>query len=363
MTFTVELASTVGLALVVCVLALFFGLRSARLRSLLADRPNERSLHTRVTPRFGGLAIGLGVLFGLLPGLTGLGPDRQGQFGGLLLTWITLYLALAACSVLDDRRPLSPGIRLVIQLVAATAWTLEFLPSLSPALQAGGETAAWSPLLLVTIVLLILGLVWSMNLYNFMDGADGLAGSMAVFGFGCYGAAAVAGLPSLEPGLQVGAGFVALAAWAIAAAAAGFLIFNFPPARVFMGDAGSIPLGFSAAALGMMGAASGLWSPLWPLIVFFPFVFDASLTLLRRLARGEAIWRPHREHLYQRVVLQGRSHRAMTLRAIGLMVVCAAAALAIHSSDLPRNFAIRVETLIIALQFVAGLLIARRIGR
>jgi len=112
----------------------------------------------------------------------------------------------------------------------------------------------------------------------------------------------------------------------IAASCAAFLIHNFHPARIFLGDVGSIPLGFLAGALGLIGWTTDHW-PLWfPLLVFAPFIGDATVTLARRLARGERIWRAHREHYYQRLVRLGAGHRATALAAYALMLVCAIAA-------------------------------------
>jgi UDP-N-acetylmuramyl pentapeptide phosphotransferase/UDP-N-acetylglucosamine-1-phosphate transferase len=151
-----------------------------------------------------------------------------------------------------------------------------------------------------------------MNLYNFMDGSDGLAGGMTVFGFGALGAAAVGSATD-----------IGLASLCIAAAAAGFLFHNFHPARVFLGDAGSIPLGFLAGSLGLAGWARESW-PLWfPVLVFSPFVIDASLTLAARLLRGEKPWRAHREHAYQRMVAGGLGHRRTALLWYLLMAACA----------------------------------------
>ncbi|HEX7952129.1 MAG TPA: glycosyl transferase, partial [Burkholderiales bacterium] len=117
-----------------------------------------------------------------------------------------------------------------------------------------------------------------------------------------------------------------LMSWSIATAAAGFLIFNFPPAKIFMGDVGSIPLGFLAGALGVAGWQLGLW-PLWfPLVVFAPFVVDTSTTLVRRALRGERVWQAHRQHYYQRLILSGWSHRSTVLGEYGLMLICSAVA-------------------------------------
>jgi UDP-N-acetylmuramyl pentapeptide phosphotransferase/UDP-N-acetylglucosamine-1-phosphate transferase len=160
-------------------------------------------------------------------------------------------------------------------------------------------------------------MVWMTNLFNFMDGSDGLAGGMAAIGFGTLAAAAAAS----------GLGPLALACAAVASASLGFLIHNFPPARVFLGDAGSVPLGFLAGAFGIYGALAGAW-PLWfPLLVFSPFIADATVTLLRRALRREPFWRAHRSHAYQRLVMAGWTRRELALRGYGLMAAAAASAL------------------------------------
>lgn len=276
----------------VCWLLLSWLLR--RGKSLPMDHPNERSLHVTPTPRIGGLGImaGVGVASIWLAG------------AGLLQMALPVVLAafaLAAMSVLDDVRGLPVVLRFLAHFVAAVACLL--------ALGLGG----WA-LLAGT-----LAVVWMTNLYNFMDGSDGLAGGMAAIGFGALALAAMLGD---APGLA------ALCA-AIAAAALAFLRFNFPPARVFMGDAGSIPLGFMAATLGIVGAMQGLWPWLFPLLVFSPFIVDASVTLIRRALRGEKVWRAHRVHYYQRVVLLGATHRQLALAAYALMLAAAALAIAL----------------------------------
>ncbi|MEZ5741564.1 MAG: glycosyl transferase [Burkholderiaceae bacterium] len=159
----------------------------------------------------------------------------------------------------------------------------------------------------------ILLLAWFANLYNFMDGADGLAGLMALVGFLTY--ALLAPADSL----------MATACTALAGASAGFLALNWPPARVFMGDSGSVPLGFLAGGLGLAGAAAGYW-PWWtPLGVFLPFVLDASVTLARRALTGRRIWEAHREHVYQRLILRGWSHQRVSLVYGGWMLACSLA--------------------------------------
>lgn len=261
------------LSAAVCVIALTLLLRNKA--RLPLDHPNERSLHGLPMPRIGGL----GIMMGLLVCVPFYVSD-------VLLVPLLVALVLFGLSFFDDIGGLSVRARLIAQIVA-TVVTLYFLPGLP----------GW------TLLLALFAVVWMTNLFNFMDGSDGLAGGMALFGFFTYGVAAWLG----------GAESFALLAWVIAAAAAAFLLFNFPPARLFMGDAGSIPLGYLAAALGLVGWVGDLWPLMFPLLVFSPFIFDASLTLLRRLLVGEAVWQAHRNHYYQRLVRMGWSHRQLAL--------------------------------------------------
>ena len=253
------------------------------------DRPNERSLHEHPVPRTGGLAVLIGIA-------------AAPPFGGTEL-WLPLGLALmlAAVSFADDLKGLPVAARLGAHLAAA-------------------GVLAWyelSPIYLWQAALIVLGIAWLTNLYNFMDGSDGLAGGMTLIGFAAY---AVAAGRAHEPEL-------ATTCLCIAAAAAAFLVFNFHPARIFLGDVGSIPLGFLAGALGMVGWTDEAW-PLWfPVAVFAPFIADATLTLARRLARGERVWQAHRDHYYQRMVRSGLGHRGTACIAYVLMLLCAGAGL------------------------------------
>ena len=272
-------------AFLVCWLTLIGLLR--RGKSLPMDHPNARSLHETPTPRVGGLGI-----------MAGVGAASVWLADGALAPVMLAGFALAVLSVLDDVRGLPVVLRFLAHFVAAAGCLLAL-----------GLTG-WA------LVGAMFAVVWMTNLYNFMDGADGLAGGMAALGFGSFALAAWLGD---APGL---AAFCA----AIAEAALVFLRFNFPPARIFMGDAGSIPLGFLAAVLGILGVQQNLWSWLFPLLVFSPFIVDASVTLAKRGLRGEKIWRAHRSHYYQRVVLMGASHRQLALAAYMLMLASAALA-------------------------------------
>lgn len=262
-------------------------LLSSRAAHRISDVPNERSLHSAPIPRIGGVGLIAGVLFAWLF-----------QFD-LLVWWLLApLLMLFAVSLLDDAHNLPVRWRLLSHLLAASAvvW--------------GSGLLSQNFLIGLPVLFLV---VWMTNLYNFMDGSDGLAGGMAFFGFAAYGVAAWAG----------GQQDWALLNFSVSAAALAFLMLNFHPAKVFMGDAGSISLGFMSAAMGLWGWRSGLW-PFWfPPLVFAPFVLDASVTLLKRGMRGEKVWQAHREHYYQRLIQMGFGHRNTALVEYGLMLAVA----------------------------------------
>ncbi|MGK0674391.1 MAG: glycosyltransferase family 4 protein [Halothiobacillaceae bacterium] len=256
------------------------------------DHPNERSLHAKPTPRIGGLGI-----------MAGIAVASVWLANSMPLPVILSAFILAGVSLLDDVRGMPVWARFLTHVVAA-AGCLFTLGITGWALLAG-----------------TLAVAWMTNLYNFMDGANGLAGGMAVIGFGALALAAWLG----------GALPLAIFCAAIAAAALAFLYFNFPSARLFMGDAGSIPLGFLAATLGILGAWQGVWPWAFPLLVFSPFIVDASVTLAKRAWRGEKVWLAHRSHYYQRVVLLGATHRQLAVAAWGLMLAMAGLAFALRA--------------------------------
>jgi UDP-N-acetylmuramyl pentapeptide phosphotransferase/UDP-N-acetylglucosamine-1-phosphate transferase len=170
---------------------------------------------------------------------------------------------------------------------------------------------------------------------------------MAVAGFGAYAiAAALAG----ESDLAIGCACVA-------AAALGFLRFNFHPARIFMGDVGSIPLGFLASTVGLAGWTAGAWPWWFPAVVFSPFVVDATVTLARRMLRGERFWQAHRSHYYQRLILMGWTHRRTALVEYALMLVVAALALAVREA----SFAVQAGALVVLA--IAYLVLAAAVDR
>lgn len=283
------------LAAVFCTLWL---LRPSMCRSIL-DVPNRRSLHLVPTPRSGGLAI----LTGIVVGVALYAPAIDSR---LASTGIALG-ALFAVSMLDDLRGMPVVLRLVVHFAVA-ATVLLFGPG-PGAYSLGGE----EPHSIVGWTFGLLFLVWMINLYNFMDGMDGFAAGMAVFGFAAFGCLGWLGASPL---------FMTLS-FIIAGAAGGFLVFNFPPARIFMGDAGSSTLGFLAGAF-MLWADSLRLFPFWiGLLIFSPFIVDATATLLRRLLSGERVWEPHKTHYYQRLVQLGWGHRKSTLVEYVVMLLAA----------------------------------------
>ena len=264
----------------------------SRLGRIIQDIPNERSLHSSPTPRVGGV----GLIAGLLSG--------WGLLYSSLAWWLVLPVAgLFLVSLLDDAHNLPVRLRMIVHLAAAAILVF-----------GSGVYAALGVLLAIAVLLLT---VWMTNLYNFMDGSDGLAGGMALFGFAAYGMAAY---------MNHFAAF-AMLNFSISAAALGFLWYNFPPARVFMGDAGSIPLGFLAAAMGLWGWQQGCWSVWFPLLAFSPFIVDSSVTLLKRMQRGAKVTQAHREHYYQRMIQMGWSHRNVMFAEYVLMAGCGLSAL------------------------------------
>jgi len=276
-------------ALGACAAILWTLLRTGLAWRLATDIPNDRSLHTRPTPRVGG--------WGIVPVAVLLIAVAAPAL------WLPALAAalLAALSQIDDRRGLPARVRFGGHAAAVAA-----LVALYPA------DVPWWALACMAVLL-----VWLVNLYNFMDGSDGLAGGMALFGFGGYAvAASVAAHPDAA---------LAAASVIVAGAALGFLLFNFHPARIFLGDAGSIPLGFLAGAFGYWGWREGVWPVWFPALCFAPFIGDASVTLLKRLLRGEKFWQAHREHYYQRLVQSGLGHASTAwiwylFMAVGIML-------------------------------------------
>ena len=283
------------------------GLMASGVRHHLIDHPNERSLHESPVPRIGGIGICAAVIVVIF-----VIPLLEFEFVELLVFIAGGALMVMLISLLDDLFTVRVGIRLLFHLAAAALIGSELVLR---ELLIGGLSIPL-PLTLAAAFTLVY-VMWIINLYNFMDGMDGFAGGMAVIGFGTLAImTASSGLPD-----------VAAIAACLAGAAAGFLLFNFPPAQVFMGDTGASTLGFFAAALSLWADAAGA-VPLWiSVLVFSPFIVDASVTLVRRAWNRERIWQAHRSHYYQKLVQLGWGHRKTVMAEYVLMFACGISAL------------------------------------
>ena len=321
---------TVGLlGLVALVFLSSFGLTrllcSPASRLYFLDHPNARSLHTEPLPRTGGLAIFGSVLLGIIVCVV-LGEGAVFQANAIL--WILgMTLLVGAVSFWDDRAGLSPGLRLGVQALAAAGvvWGAGLsVPTIAVPF-IGSLSLGW-----LAVPVTILFLMWMANLYNFMDGMDGFAGGMTVLGYGFLGFMAWRG----------GHHHLMALALLIGTAVGGFLFYNLPPARIFMGDVGSVPLGFIAAALAVMGTHDRLFDIWVPLLIFSPFIVDATVTLAKRLLRRERVWRAHREHYYQRLVLAGWGHRRTMLVEYALMLACGMTAVVYGQAGEPVRLAL-----------------------
>lgn len=288
------------------------------LRKGLVDVPNDRSSHTTPTPRGGGLVIVLVCLLGYLSIGFVLGlPQSWGYIVGAIL--------VAGVSWIDDLYSLPFWSRLAVHLVAAAIliwdvgfWSELFVPLSSANIPLGNIfgllfTAAW--------------VVWLLNAYNFMDGIDGIAATQALISSVAWAVlASILHLPS--------AFFLA---GIVAASSAGFLLHNWQPAKIFMGDVGSAFLGFTLAAMPLIARSeSRVDVPILPVVamlfVWF-FVFDTVFTFARRLLARRRVWEAHREHIYQKLIIEGRQHSTVTLLyGFASALLCAVVVLAIGLS-------------------------------
>ena len=266
----------------------------------IQDVPNERSLHSSPVPRIGGLGLIAGVLSGWM------------ILFNTLVWWVVLpMLTLFVVSLFDDMHKLSVRLRLLVHSLAASIVVV------------GAELYTQQGVFVA--VMMLFSIIWMTNLYNFMDGSDGLAGGMALIGFSIYGIGA----------LLTHNTSLALMNFCIASSAAIFLYYNFHPAKIFMGDAGSISLGFLAAVMGLLGWQQGSWAAWFPILVFSPFIVDASATLMRRVLRGARVTEAHREHYYQRLIQLGWGHRNVSLAEYLLMLAVGITALSALQQTFP----------------------------
>ena len=272
-------------------------LRRYALAKNLLDEPNKRSSHLVPTPRGGGVAIVITFLVGLLfLWEISLLDDRP----FLALTGAGLLVAIVG--FIDDHAHVSARWRLLVHFSAA-GWLLFWLGGLPP-LHLFGDVLnlGWAG-----NIVAVIALVWLLNLYNFMDGIDGIAGIEAL------STTFVAGLFVL---LIIGHQELAIIHVLMSASVTGFLVWNFPPAKIFMGDAGSGFLGLMIGALVLYSAHSTpqmFW--VW-LILLGVFVVDATYTLIRRLLRGDKVYQAHRSHGYQHASRKYGSHLPVTLSVL-----------------------------------------------
>jgi UDP-N-acetylmuramyl pentapeptide phosphotransferase/UDP-N-acetylglucosamine-1-phosphate transferase len=251
------------------------------------DQPNQRSMHAVAIPSGAGVAVVATVVIVWL-------ASQSFAPGRIHVLLMTAFAVLAALSWVDDHHRLTPGVRLAAHALAVAV----LLGALAPDQRVVPAFPLFAERFAIGIAWL-----WFINLFNFMDGIDGLAGSEAIaIAVGYY-------LVSIAAGPDMSLGQLALVT---AGACAGYLVWNWHPAKVFIGDAGSIPLGFLLGWLMIDLAFAGHWAA--ALILPLYFGADATLTLCRRLQRGEKPWQPHREHVYQRAVLGGAAPPAVVWR-------------------------------------------------
>lgn len=264
----------------------------------ILDTPNERSSHVRPTPHGGGIALFTAFVLGLL-----LAIPLYGVWPKPFVILTCAALALAVLGIIDDLRGLPIGWRMLVY-GAVCFWVSAMLFQefeLANVVYRGG-----------LFVFVALVLLWSLNLYNFMDGIDGIAALQSVL---ACGAAAVLSW------LNAGDSSYALFCLLIAAAHGGFLVWNAPPARLFMGDAGSVATGFMLAGLAVVGALHGQINPLCWLVMLAVFVTDASWTLLWRIVTRQPFTQAHRLHAYQRLSRRWNSHFKVDLLLLAINVL------------------------------------------
>lgn len=272
----IAVAATLAVSALLCWLYLPL---SRRLK--LLDHPNERSAHRHPTPHGGGVVVLLAFALGIYLSL-----PWQGGY----LVILALGALLMIVGVLDDLWNLPVRLRMVLYALCSLLLAWSLLPSFP------------LPALLASVLITL----WMVNLYNFMDGIDGIAALQCILA--CVGAALLA-----WAGAAPGADDYALYCLLLASAQLGFLFWNWPPARLFMGDAGSVPTGLILSGLAMLGWSQGLLEPACWLILLAVFITDSTWTLAWRLFSGQPVTQAHRLHAYQRLARHWKSHLAVDL--------------------------------------------------
>ena len=327
------LAAAAATTLTVAYCASLFAARS---RNIL-DHPNDRSSHSTATPRAGGLAIIGGWCAGLF--VAAAFSANAGLAADLGLLAVAALCALFL-GLVDDRVTLAPAWKFAGQIAVAALFVAFFGPLQSAPLPHIGAVALGPVMGAVITGLWIVGF---MNAFNFMDGANGLAGGSAAAGPAWIAVAAT----------FTGAPFVAAAALLLAIAASGFLPQNLRRGRLFMGDNGSLSLGFLIAAFAVIAAnaSEGRMNALFVPTVFLPLLFDVALTLVSRLIRKRNVLQAHREHLYQLMMRAGASHASVAVIYMGAVSLSAAAAFLMLTLPAPLQW---LTPLMLALLFSIG---------
>jgi Fuc2NAc and GlcNAc transferase len=312
-------------------------IRTYARRAGLLDVPNQRSSHAVPTPRGGGLAIVVCTLLAVLS--LSLGGQLPSRYGVALIAGGGLVALVGA---LDDRRGL-PAYRRLLAHCAAAGIAVGFIGAVE-SLSVGHSDihfgyAAWP--------LTVVGIVWFLNLFNFMDGIDGIAISQAIFmGVGGAVLAAINGAP---------AGIV-VAMVVFSASCLGFVPLNWPPARMFMGDVGSGFLGFTLAVLALATVVLGSLSVWTWILLSGTFLVDATVTLVRRLLRGEKVYQAHRSHAYQHLSRRWHSHGRVTAACIAVNIgwLLPLAWLSVRSNDSAPLIAAIGMVPLVALVWLSG---------
>jgi UDP-N-acetylmuramyl pentapeptide phosphotransferase/UDP-N-acetylglucosamine-1-phosphate transferase len=338
------LLSFVGISLIayLCVAAV----RYLAHRHGIIDVPNERSSHSTSVPRGGGIAIVLVTLVGVWVWFA----INQPTAARVLVAYSAGAILIAVISWLDDLYSQPSWLRFLIHTLGAgiAIYTLGYLPLI--------HLLPFNRWLIGTLSVLItfLWVVGLTNAYNFMDGIDGIAGGQALVG----------GIAWMILGWSSGQPLVTVFGLLLAASATGFLAHNWPPARIFMGDVGSAFLGYTLATLPLIlntqssGDRRGLGAAFIGMLFVWPFVFDAMFTFVRRFLRGERVFSAHRSHLYQRLVIAGRTHAFVSLLYISWAVISAALALGWKFGI--RNFSWALMILLPLSSFGLWLIVIRR---
>lgn len=297
----------VPLAALLAACSVWIGVSYARRRGLI-DAPGQRRSHRAPTPRGGGIGIVVALLLAVcLPMLASGEPAGRALAAAVMIGLIDV----AAIGWLDDHRPVAARWRLLVHILAAVILTAVLWRGAGAGAGAGWM-AAHAMVALAAPVAAVLAIAWSINLHNFMDGSNGLLALQSIFVFVAF--AALAGAHD---------SLFALGCLTAAAAVAGFLPFNFPHARVFMGDVGSGALGFMVAAAAAIGIRLGVFDLFEVALCASAFAVDATATLLSRMLRGRRWYSAHREHLYQWLVRVWGSHTRVAAAYVGwnLLVV------------------------------------------